>query len=178
MIRCKSWNQTIWCKRRQFWCFFFINFLFIIFFIYISSAILKVPYTLLPYPPSPTSWPWCSPVLRHIKFARPRGPSYHWWTTRPSSATYAARDMSSGGYWLVHIVVLLNGPWYSCLLWGYASAWQTQKWMLTVSYWMEHKYYGGARESTQGAKGICNPIGGTILMVLTILSMLQESWCL
>jgi hypothetical protein len=38
----------------------------------------------------------------------------------------------------------------------------TQKWMLTVSYWMEHSAHnGGARESTQGAKEICNPIGGT-----------------
>ena len=27
------------------------------------------------------------------------------WPTRPSSDTYAARDMSFGGYWLVHIVV-------------------------------------------------------------------------
>jgi hypothetical protein len=52
-------------------------FLIDIFFIYISNAILKVPYTLpptlLPYPPIPTSWPWRSPVLGHIKFARPRG---------------------------------------------------------------------------------------------------------
>ena len=32
--------------------------------------------------------------------------------------------------------------------------------MLTVSYWMEHRApNGGARESTQGAEGICNPIG-------------------
>ena len=31
--------------------------------------------------------------------------------------------------------------------------------MLTVSYWMEHRApNGGARESTQGAKGICNPM--------------------
>ena len=30
--------------------------------------------------------------------------------------------------------------------------------MLTVSYWMDHRApNGGARESTQGAKGICNP---------------------
>jgi hypothetical protein len=30
------------------------------------------------------------------------------------------------------------------------------------SYWMDHRApNGGARESTQGAKGICNPIGGT-----------------
>ena len=34
--------------------------------------------------------------------------------------------------------------------------------MLTVSYWMDHSGdpNGGARETTQGAKGICNPIGG------------------
>jgi hypothetical protein len=39
----------------------------------------------------------------------------------------------------------------------------TQKWMLTVSYWMGHTApNGGARESTQGVKGICNPIGGTL----------------
>jgi hypothetical protein len=44
------------------------------------------------------------------------------------------------------------------------GAWQTQKWMLTVSYWMEHRALnGGARESTEGAKGICNPIGGTTI---------------
>ena len=58
--------------------------------------------------------------------------------------------------------ILSKGPRCSCLLWGYAGAWQTQKWVLTVSYWMEHRApNGGARESTQGAKGICNPIGGT-----------------
>jgi hypothetical protein len=55
---------------------FFPNFLLDIFFIYISNAIPKVPYTLspalLPYPPTPTFWPWHSPVLGHIKFARPR----------------------------------------------------------------------------------------------------------
>jgi hypothetical protein len=37
---------------------------------------------------------------------------------------------------------------------GYASAWQTQKWILTVSYGMEHRApSGGARESSQGAEG-------------------------
>jgi hypothetical protein len=36
--------------------------------------------------------------------------------------------------------------------------------MLTVSYWMDHRPpNGGARERTQGAKGICNPIGATAL---------------
>jgi hypothetical protein len=33
--------------------------------------------------------------------------------------------------------ILLSGPWYSYLLWGYASAWQIHKWILTVIYWME-----------------------------------------
>ena len=33
--------------------------------------------------------------------------------------------------------------------------------MLTVSYWMDHRApNGGAKESTQGAGGMCNPIGG------------------
>ena len=68
-----------------------------VFFGYISNAIPKFPHTPpLPYPPTPTSWPWCSPVLRHIKFARPMGLSFQWWPTRPFSGTYAARDTSSG----------------------------------------------------------------------------------
>jgi hypothetical protein len=57
----------------------------------------------IPYPqpwspthPFPPAWPWHSPVLEHIKFARPRGLSSQWWPTRPSSATYAARDTALG----------------------------------------------------------------------------------
>jgi hypothetical protein len=39
-----------------------------------------------------------------------------------------------------------------------------QKWMLIVIYKMEHRApNGGARESTQGAEGVCNPIGGTTI---------------
>jgi hypothetical protein len=35
---------------------------------------------------------------------------------------------------------------------------------LRVNYWMDHRApNGGARESTQGAKGVCNPIGGTTI---------------
>jgi hypothetical protein len=56
----------------------FLNlFLLDIFFIYISNAIPKVPYTLppalLPYPLTPSSWPRLSLALGYIKFARPRG---------------------------------------------------------------------------------------------------------
>jgi hypothetical protein len=56
--------------------FIFFNILLGIFLIYISNATPKVPHTLhhpLPYPPTPTFWPWHSPVLEHIKFASPMG---------------------------------------------------------------------------------------------------------
>jgi hypothetical protein len=47
-----------------------------IFFIYISNSNLKVHYTLpqtcSSTPPTPSTWPWCSPVMGHIKFTRPR----------------------------------------------------------------------------------------------------------
>jgi hypothetical protein len=37
--------------------------------------------------------------------------------------------------------------------------------MLTVIYKMEHRApNGGARESTQGGEGVCNPIGGTTIL--------------
>jgi hypothetical protein len=54
---------------------FLTQFLLEIFLIYISNAVPKVPSTLsalalLPNPPTPTSWPWHSPVLGHIIFAK------------------------------------------------------------------------------------------------------------
>jgi hypothetical protein len=36
--------------------------------------------------------------------------------------------------------------------------------MLTVIYKMKHRASNGeARENNQGVKGVCNPIGGTII---------------
>ena len=82
---------------------YFLIFFYKIFSLYkfqISNAIPKVPYTLpsalCPYPTTPTSWPWNSPVQGNIKFAIPRGLSSQWWQNRPYSAIYAARDRSSG----------------------------------------------------------------------------------
>jgi hypothetical protein len=96
----RSWGRQVVFWLRVVAAYFF-QFLLDIFFIYILNAIPKLLYTLLhtllPYPPTPISWPWSSLVLGHIKFERPRGLSSQWWLTRPSSATYAARDMSSGG---------------------------------------------------------------------------------
>jgi hypothetical protein len=60
--------------------------------------------------------------------------------------------------------ILLKGPWYGCLVEGYASACQIQKWMLTVIYRMEHRAPNGeSRENTQGAEGVCNSIGVTTI---------------
>jgi hypothetical protein len=46
-------------------------FLYIHFKCYPKSS-LYPSSALLPYPSTPASWPWHSPVLGHIKFARPR----------------------------------------------------------------------------------------------------------
>ena len=70
----------------------------------------------------------------------PRDPSHNQ-PPNPDTIAYARK-------------ILLKGPYYSCLVGGYASAWQIQKWMLTVMYKMEHRAPNGeARESTQGAEG-------------------------
>jgi hypothetical protein len=85
-----------------------------------------------PYPSTPTFWHWHSPVLRDIKFARQRGLSSQWWLTRPSTDTYAARDMSSGGYWVVHIVVPTvslqtpSAPWVLSLAPPMGALWSIQ----------------------------------------------------
>jgi hypothetical protein len=88
---------------QQFFFFFFCNlkkFFLIRYFLHLNFQCYpkSPPYPpSTSYPPTPTSWPWHSPVLRHIKFARPMGLSSQWWPTSPSSDTYAARDTSSGG---------------------------------------------------------------------------------
>jgi hypothetical protein len=81
----------------------------------------------------------------------PPGDSSHNKPPNPDTIEYARK-------------ILLKGPGYCCLEWGYASAWQIQKWMLTVIYKMEHMAPNGeVRESTQGAEGVCNPIDGTTI---------------
>ena len=42
--------------------------------------------------------------------------------------------------------------------------WRTEKWMLIAIHCTEHSISNeGARESTQGAEGVCSPIGGTTI---------------
>jgi hypothetical protein len=54
---------------------------------------------------------------------------------------------------------LLTGAWYSCLLRGFARAWQIQRQMLTANHWTEQAVLNrGVREGTEG---FCNSIGKT-----------------
>jgi hypothetical protein len=61
------------------WHFSFsIRYFFYLHFKCYSESSLYPRCTLLPYPPTPTSWPWRSPVLGHIKFTVPNdGPLGH-----------------------------------------------------------------------------------------------------
>jgi hypothetical protein len=52
--------------------FFYEIFLYLHFKCYPECSLYPA-LALLPFPPTPTSWPWRSPVLGYIKFARPRG---------------------------------------------------------------------------------------------------------
>jgi hypothetical protein len=61
-----------WGCLLLFFSFFIRYFLHLHFKCYLISS-LYPPLAMLPYPPTPISWPWHSPVLEHIKFARPRG---------------------------------------------------------------------------------------------------------
>ena len=132
----------------------FLNFFIRHFLIYISNAIAKVPFylpsDLLPYPPTPTSWPGSNSVLGHITFARPRGLSSQWWLTRQSSATYAARDMSSGGTgWFILLFHLygcrplqLLVYFLSVLHWGPCVPFYRWLWASTYDFsrhWHSHK---------------------------------------
>jgi len=45
----------------------------------------------------------------------------------------------------------LTGAWYSCLLRGFARAWQIQRQMLKANHWPENKIpIGGVRERIEG----------------------------
>ena len=81
-----------------------------------------IPSPPLPYPHTPTSWPWCFPVLMHIQFAWSMGLSLHWWPSGPNSDTYAARDTNSRGYWLVYIVVPPIGFQIPLAPWVFSSS--------------------------------------------------------
>ena len=73
-----------------------------------------------------------------------------------------------GWIWPYYIVdtnkSLLTGGWYSCLLRGSISAWQIQKWVLTVIHWTVHRVPNErAREITQRPDGVYSPRVGTTI---------------
>jgi hypothetical protein len=60
---------------------------------------------------------------------------------------------------------LMTEAWYSCLLRGSFRAWQIQRRMLAANHWTEHGVpNGGVRGRTEGAEGVCNPIGRTTIL--------------
>jgi hypothetical protein len=137
MKGCWFWSKVYSASNEMIMWFFSFNFLhgelhrknfflfhiFIRYFMYIHfnfqmlSCKFPIPSPLhtAPLPTTPSSCPWHSPVLGHIKFPITSGRSSQWWPTRPSSATYAARELWK--YSLVHIVIPLIGlqtssdPW-------------------------------------------------------------------
>jgi hypothetical protein len=61
------------------------------------------------------------PCTGAYNLSKTKGLSFQWWTISPSFATYAARDMSSGGYWLAHIVVPPIGLQTPSALWVHSE---------------------------------------------------------
>jgi hypothetical protein len=59
---------------------------------------------------------------------------------------------------------LLTRAWCSYLLRGSVRAWQIQRQMLPANHWAKHGVpNGGVRERSEGAEGVCNPIGRTAI---------------
>ena len=66
--------NVLFCYFTFLYLFYFIGyFIYIHFKCYPESTLYPPSSALFPYPPTPASWPWHSPVLEHIKFAIPRG---------------------------------------------------------------------------------------------------------
>ena len=86
-----------------------LSFFFIRYFLHLHfTCYPKVPYTLPCPAPQPTHSYFLAlafPCTGAYNLCKTKGLSSQRWPTRPYSATYAARDTSSGRYWLVHIVV-------------------------------------------------------------------------
>jgi hypothetical protein len=135
-----------------FFSFFIRYFLYLHFKCYSRSwfALRKLPshspLPLLTNSATPTFLSWCFPTL----------------------------ETAQQGHPLLHTQLepwvppcVLFGWWFS--LWGYwlggfASAWQIQRWILSVNHWTEHRVPNeGARERIQGAERAFSPIGETTI---------------
>jgi hypothetical protein len=94
----------------EYWHFF--NWVFISFtFPMLSQKSLTRSRTHSPTHPLPLLGPGI-PLYWGILFARPVGLSFHWWRTRPSSDTYAARDSSWGSGVHIGATKFLQSFWF------------------------------------------------------------------
>jgi hypothetical protein len=96
----------------------------------------------------------------HPMTARPGNPSH---IQSPNPDTFVCANKC-----------LLTEASYSCLWRCSATAWQIQRWMLTDIHWTEHNVSSeGARERTQGAKGVSSPIEETTIWTSQYLQSCQ-----
>ena len=59
---------------------------------------------------------------------------------------------------------LLTGTWHGCPLRGFTKARPIEIQMFTTNHWTKHRDPNeGIRRRTEGAEGICNPIGRTTI---------------
>ena len=92
------WPLTIFYSKNNFFIRYFLH---LYFKCYPESPLYPCPAL------QPTNSRFLSlalPCTGAYNLHKTKDLSSHWWLTRPSSATYATRDTSSGMYWLVHIV--------------------------------------------------------------------------
>jgi hypothetical protein len=101
------WGLFFFLISRIFFSFLssFLSFILLQFYYIFSSFTLQMPSWKSPIPspppaPQPThfySLALAFPCTGAYNLCKTKGLSSQWWPTRPSSATYAARDTSSGG---------------------------------------------------------------------------------
>ena len=93
----------------------------------------------IPYPPTPPFWPWCSPVLGHIKFASPMGLSLQWWPTRPSFDIY--NQPFKFIIWLVIISTSCILFYSLCFVWLIISSNLCFYQLITLGKWYNLLHY-------------------------------------
>ena len=113
-------HKCLFCLVNKLW-FFSQHFIFLIRYLFHLhfQCYPKSP----PYPPPPTHSHFlvlAFPCTEAYKVCKTKGPLFPMVDDhiRPSSDTYAARNTSSGGYWLVHIVVPPIGLQIPLAPWG------------------------------------------------------------
>jgi hypothetical protein len=117
-----------------------------------------------PFPPSICFWLWCfvTAIVTQTKIGGKNRDCGSLKSLCDGNLGRAKLSRSAAMAILVQRTQVEQNPYILSLT--YFSQCNNTKWMLTVIYWMEHRApNGGARESTQGAEGVCNPISGTTI---------------